>query len=285
MRREPRETQTARASITLLLPRSVHPSLYTMLRGVIAAADESGLQALITAREGEVPLLEATKRSETGGLILIVPETTDRELRQLQDTRFPTVVVDPRERPPEGIPFVAAMHAAGARSAIEHLLELGHRRIGAIVGSRGSYATEERLVGLRTAYANAGLPLDRDLIFQSASSIAGGKEAAVGLMSLADPPTAIFGLDDNVTLGAVHAARERGLHVPGDLSITGFADSDQAELITPQLTAVSQPRAEIGRMSVALLTRLIEKQAIDAIGLELSTKLVVRESTAAPRAS
>jgi LacI family transcriptional regulator len=177
------------------------------------------------------------------------------------------------------------MHAAGARSAIEHLLELGHRRIGVIAGSPGSYATEERVIGLRTAYANAGLPLDPDLIVQSESSVGAGKEAAVRLVSLADSPTAIFGLDDNVTLGAVHAARERGLHVPGDLSISGFADPEQAELITPQLTAVSQPRAEIGRMGVALLTRLIEKQAIDAIGLELSTKLVVRESTAAPRAS
>ena len=132
---------------------------------------------------------------------------------------------------------------------------------------------------------NAGLPVDPDFIVPCESTVAGGKAAAVRLLSFADPPTAIFGLDDNVMLGAVHAAHERGLHVPGELSIIGFADPDLVELITPHLTTVSQPRAEIGRMSVALLTRLIDKQAIDALGLELSTSLVVRESTAPPPGS
>jgi LacI family transcriptional regulator len=281
--REPREPDPRRAPITLMLPRTAHASLQAMLQGVIAAADEGGLRTLLTTGDRELSLRELMQHNGTAGLILVLPENAAIDLRELQDERFPVVVVDPRERPPEGIPFVAAMHAAGARSAIEHLLELGHRRIGAIVASPGSYPTEERLIGLRTAYAHAGLALERELIVESDASISGGRTAAGSILSLADPPTALFGLDDHVTLGAVHAARDRGLHTPRDLSIIGFAEPEQAELIAPQLTAVTQPRAEIGRMSIALLTRLIEGQAVDAIGLELSTKLVIRESTAPRR--
>jgi LacI family transcriptional regulator len=97
---------------------------------------------------------------------------------------------------------------------------------------------------------------------------------------LPDPPTAIFGFNDNVAIGALHAARERGLTVPADLSIVGFDDTEQAVIVTPRLTSIRQPLAEMGRMGVSLLTRIIDGQRVDAMRMELSTKLVVRESTA-----
>ena len=81
-----------------------------------------------------------------------------------------------------------------------------------------------------------------------------GTEAAEQLLSLPEPPTAIFGFNDNVAIGALHAARRRGLSVPDDLSVVGFDDTVQAAIVTPQLTSVRQPLAELGRMGVSLLT-------------------------------
>src|SRR5262249_61995026 len=97
------------------------------------------------------------------------------------------------------------------------------------------------------------------------------------------PPTAIFGFNDNVAIGARHAAHKRGLSVPEDLSVVGFDDTAPATIVLPQLTSIRQPLAEMGRMGASLLVRLIEGQRVDALRVELSTKLVIRESTAPPR--
>ena len=104
--------------------------------------------------------------------------------------------------------------------------------------------------------------------------------AANALLDLPDPPTAIFAFNDNVAVGVMSAARARGLSIPDDLSVVGFDDSELAEIVTPGLTTVRQPLAEMGRMAVSLLMRLLENQRVDALRIELATKLVVRESTA-----
>jgi LacI family transcriptional regulator len=230
----------------------------------------------------EVGLLERLMRGTTDGAILMLPEESGDELELLQSQGFPFVVVDPRERPPEGIPCVSAMHAAGATQATEHLLRLGHRRIGAITGSPGWYAMEERLSGFRGALAAAGILADPELIEYSDWQIEPGMEAAERLLSREDPPTAIFAFNDNIAIGVLHAARKVGLSVPGDLSVVGFDDTAQATIVMPALTTVRQPLAELGRTGVSLLTRLLEGQRIDALRMELSTRLVVRETTAPP---
>jgi LacI family transcriptional regulator, galactose operon repressor len=174
---------------------------------------------------------------------------------------------------------VSAMHAAGAKAATEHLLELGHRRIGAITGVPGWYANEERLIGFRAALSAAGILPDADLIADTDWRIPRGEEAALELLARPDRPTAIFAFNDNVAIGALNAARKLGLTVPDELSIVGFDDTFQATIVTPTLTTVRQPLAELGRMGVSLLTRLIEGQPLDVGRIELSTTLVVREST------
>jgi LacI family transcriptional regulator len=227
----------------------------------------------------EVSLLERLMRGTTDGAILILPEESTDELIHLQELGYPFVVVDPRETPPEGIPSVSAMHAAGAKLATEHLLELGHRRIGVVTGPTGWYANDERLVGFRAAMSAAGLLPDANLIAKSDWSIPQGEAAAEQLLSAADPPTAIFAFNDNGAIGTLNAARRHGLRVPEDISIVGFDDTFQALIVSPNLTTVRQPLAELGRMGVSLLTRLIEGQRLDALRIELSTTLVVREST------
>jgi len=232
--------------------------------------------------EREVTLLDRLMHGTTDGAILMLPEESNAELRALQETGYPFVVVDPRVRLDQGIPAVSASNASGARAAVEHLLSLGHRRIGAILGPSDWMATTERLNGYRSALAAAGVLPAPDHVVESDFSIESGEAAAAALLDLPERPTAIFGFNDNVAIGALRAAEARGLTVPDHLSVVGFDDSEQSGLVTPALTTVRQPLAEMGRMAVSLLLRLLDHQRVEAMNIELATRLVVRESTAAP---
>jgi LacI family transcriptional regulator len=273
--------------IGLTLPLVADAYFGPILSGAAEALHERDMRIVLAPtlheHDREVSLLERLMRGTTDGAILMLPEESADELLMLQRQGFPFVVVDPREAPPEGIACVSAMHASGATQATHHLLELGHRRIGAIAGSPGWYATEERLIGFRAALAGAGMLLDPDLVAYSDWRMPSGMEAAEKLLSLPNPPTAIFGFNDNVAIGVLHVARRLGLTVPDDLSVVGFDDTELATTVTPQLTSVRQPLAELGRTGVSLLLRVLERQRVDALRMELSTTLVIRETTAPPR--
>ena len=149
-------------------------------------------------------------------------------------------------------------------------------------GPSGWCATEERLLGYRGALARAGIPVDDTLEVEANFEIDGGHAAAAELLDSLSPPTAIFAFNDNLAVGALEAARERGLAVPDDLSLVGFDDSEYAPIVTPPLTTVRQPLAEMGRMAVALLVRLLTQPDDETLKVELATTLVVRGSTSAP---
>ncbi len=116
-------------------------------------------------------------------------------------------------------------------------------------------------------------------MLESTFDIEGGAKAASRLLDVADPPTAIFAFNDNNAIGALRIARERGIRVPEDLSIVGFDDSEHSAIVTPALTTVRQPLAEMGRMAVSLLMRLLDNQRLEALHIELKTRLIVRAST------
>ena len=196
--------------------------------------------------EREVTLLDRLMRGTTDGAVLMLPEESSAELKALQ-REFPVVVVDPRVLLDEGIPVVSAAHAAGARVATEHLLALGHRRIGVITGPLEWIASTERLTGYRGALAAAGVMPDPALVAESDFRNGPVTEAAAAAMlDLSDPPTAIFAFNDNQAVGVMRAARARGLSIPDDLSVVGFDDSELAEIVVPGLTTVRQPLAEMG---------------------------------------
>ena len=151
-------------------------------------------------------------------------------------------------------------------------------------GPRGWAATEERIEGFHAALGTVGILPSHELIVEGDFETPTGFAAAGTLLDLRRPPTAIFAANDNMAVGAIQAAAERGLSVPEDLSVVGFDDSDAARIVSPALTTVRQPLAELGRTAVSLLMRLIERQRVEALRVELATRLVIRSSTgAAPR--
>src|SRR5205823_13243198 len=134
-----------------------------------------------------------------------------------------------------------------------HLLSLGHRRIGAITGPAEWMASTERLNGYRAALSASGVLPAPELVVGSDFSIESGEAAGAALLDLPEPPTAIFGFNDNVAIGVLRAASARGIRVPEELSVVGFDDSEQSAIVSPALTTVRQPLAEMGRMAVSLL--------------------------------
>jgi LacI family transcriptional regulator len=259
-----------------------------ILAGASEALYEQEMRAVLCTtlheHEREVSLMERLIDGATDGAIILLPEESSEELRGLQAHGYPFVVADPRDALAEGIPAVSAAHSAGAKAAVEHLLGVGHRRIAQITGPRGWLSTEERLSGYQTALAAAGVMPLPELVAEGDFKLTGGRAAAARLLDLPEPPTAIFASNDNMALGVLQVARERGLRVPEDLSVVGFDDSESAGIVTPALTTVRQPLAELGRIAVSLLSRLIEGQRVEALRIELATRLVVRDSTAPPRA-
>ncbi len=223
-------------------------------------------------------------QSGISGAILILPPESDDELVALRARRFPFVVVDPRTRLPRDIAAVSAAHFAGARAVTEHLIGLGHRRIGVIGGPDEWLASDDRLAGHAAALADVGVLPSRDLVRAVHPTSDDGYGAACALLDLADAPTALVAFNDKAAVGAMRAAAERGLRVPHDVSITGFDDIDLSRATLPMLTTVRQPLREMGRMAVSLLMRVLERHEHEALHIELATELVIRGSSGPVRA-
>ena len=260
-----------------------------ILSGATEALHEQEMRAVLCPtrheHDREAALVERLMRGTTDGAILVLPSESPDELKDLGRQGFPFVVVDAPMPLPDQIPVVSARHSAGARAATEHLLGLGHRRIGIVTGREGWVATEERLTGYQAALAAAGVLASGELVRTGNFEMTEGHEAARELLALDDPPTAIFACNDNMAVGVLRAAAEAGLRVPDDLSVVGFDDSELARVTTPALTTVRQPLEEMGRMAVSLLTRLIDGQRVETLGVELATRLVVRGSTSSSRSA
>jgi LacI family transcriptional regulator len=287
--RSARGLSAGRSGLVGVLVPLVYPAYFSgILAGAAEALSERDLQIVLSPTGGEhdreVSVLDRL-HGLTDGALIILPEESSEELERLLDGGFRFVVLDPLMPLDERIPSVSAAHTSGADQAMRHLLDLGHRRIAQITGPRGWLATEDRRRGYRAALAAAGILPDRALEVEAAEpEIAPGREAAEYLLGLPEPPTAIFAFNDNIAIGAVQAARARGLRLPEDLSIVGFDDVEHATIVTPALTTVRQPLAEMGRTAVSLLMRLLERQRFETLHVELATRLVVRDSTAPPPA-
>jgi LacI family transcriptional regulator len=215
-------------------------------------------------------------------LILVTSELAPGQMDHLRNGGIPLVVVDPVNPPPPDMPSVGATNWAGGLAATEHLLALGHRRIGAIAGPGDYLCSRARIDGYRSALDRAGVRFSPELIRHGDFQHEGGFSRGGELLGLAAPPTAIFAGSDQQALGVYEAARQRGLRVPQDLSVVGFDDLPVARWVSPPLTTVRQPLAEMGRAAAQVLGDLIGGVPLRSKRIELSTELIVRESTMPP---
>lgn len=267
-----------------------NPSAAYLSEFLVGALDQcraSHVQlALEKCEEGaEAAAAEALLASGVDGLIL-PPPLCDSEpvLRVLQANGTPAVAVA-TGKPRQEISTVRIDDHAAARSMTEHLLGLGHRRIGFIAGHPNQTASAERLEGYRAALAAAGVAFDPQLVGQGYFTFRSGWAAAERLLDLAAPPSAIFAANDDMAAAVVAVAHRRGLDVPGRLSVCGFDDSAQATNVWPELTTIRQPIADMAREAVALLAAQLQARTkTDPVDRLAPHALIRRESDAAPSA-
>ena len=261
------------------------PWAVEILRGVEewGTAHETGV-AVSAVRHGNARRASWTSglaSHDTDGVILVMSKFISGQLEQLRQANIPLVVIDPVNPPPPDVPSVGATNWAGGLAATEHLLSLGHRRIGAIAGPGDYLCSRARIDGYRSALERAGIGFDPALVRHGDFEHEGGYVRGGELLDLTDPPSAIFAGSDQQAFGLYEAARQRGLRVPQDLSVIGFDDLPVARWVSPPLTTVRQPLAEMGRAAAQMLDELIDGLPLRMNRVELSTELIVRESTAA----
>jgi LacI family transcriptional regulator len=216
----------------------------------------------------------------TDGLLLVLPRDPAEYLISLRQRHFPYVLID-HQGISEAESAVGATNRQGGYDATRYLLELGHCRIGFITGTMDLGCSRDRLAGYHAALNVCQVPIDPALIREGDFNQPTGYQAARELLDLPHPPTAIFASNDVMAFGVMEAVRDRGLRIPEDVSIVGFDNIPQAEHVSPQLTTIEQPLADMGREATRRLLGLIANADLPLTRVELPTKLVVRASTRA----
>lgn len=252
-----------------------------IIRGIDMALDAENYDLMLytTHRRKTKELAYVTKitRRLADGLLLVLPRNVDAYLDTLRQRRFPHVLVDYLDAG-QNVPAVTATNFTGAHDAMTYLVALGHKRIGFIAGSPEFGCARDRLAGYQAVLQEHGITVDPRLIYVGDFLQPSGYVGAHQLLSLPERPTAIFAASDLMALGVMEAARERGLTLPGDLSVVGFDDIPQAQHVHPALTTVHQSLEEMGRSAAHLLLKYIAQPTAEIERIELPTRLVVRES-------
>ncbi|TFH69451.1 LacI family DNA-binding transcriptional regulator [Cellulomonas sp. HD19AZ1] len=261
-----------------------------MLDGILTAAQTQDVEVLVSKLDeeatGEGPLSPAWIRRLAAhgraGVIVVTTELGAGQRDLMRRLGLSVVLVDPLNPLDDEVVSVGATNFSGGVQATRHLLGLGHRRIGFAGGPPSSGASRERLQGYLSALDAAGVPGDDALVREGGFTFEAGLDMALGFLHLPDPPTAVFAGCDASALGVLEAARRRGLRVPDDLSVVGFDDTYAAVSTAPPLTTVRQPIIDMGRVALRTLLQQARGERPDSHHVQLSTRLVVRESTTAP---
>jgi LacI family transcriptional regulator len=261
-----------------------------VIEGVVHAGEEAGVSIVLSQLgDDRLPVGSAqdwARRLAGGGragVIVVTGALTSAHIDALALTGVPLVVLDPMSLPRVEVTSVGSTNFAGGMTATRHLLGLGHRRIGYVGGPPGSGCNQARLHGYRAALENAGIAADPALVLGDLFSYDVGIRAGAQLLDLPDRPTAVVGASDTIAMGILEAARLRGLRIPGDLSVTGFDDTELAQMASPPLTVVRQPLREMGRVALKTVLQLAAGETLDSHHVELATELVVRSTTGPPQ--
>ncbi len=274
--------------IALVVRKTMHQFaadafLIEVMEGVMQAIEPHYYHLMIHAAHAKAPnstYRELIRRRKVDGLLISSPLVRDPEVSHLHAEGTPVVLQGASDTP--NIPNVDVDNVQGAQVAVQHLLELGHRRIGHISNAPFSYAaSRDRLRGYQQALTQAGIAYEESLVQPGNFTEESGYAPMRTLLDHPQRPTAVFVGSDTVALGALNAIRDCGLRVPEHISVIGFDDIPVGRYLEPSLTTVHLPAVELGRHAGDMIVRLVHGDVLDATTVRLPTHLVVRRSTAA----
>jgi LacI family transcriptional regulator len=256
--------------------------------GAVERCRESNMHLMVEPWDVESPTVEKQLDTLLGQLrmegVILLPPLSDHPLvlSKLQEAAIPIVRIAPKQKL-STTPSIGIDDYAAAREVTAHLLKLGHRRIGFILGRPQHGATEQRYLGFIDELRAHEVPVDFDLIQTGNFLFADGLVCAERMLRSASPPTAIFASNDDMAAAVVSMARKFGIDLPGQLSVAGFDDAPVATMIWPELTTVRQPVAAMARIAADLIIRLEPRRNgwPERIPRHLlDHELIVRNSTA-----
>ena len=270
--------------IGLMIPDVSNPFFSCLIQVVEDAANKSGYSVLLCNThddaETEQNYIDVLLENGIDGMIVASSAIADTNyLNELARGSFPVVTMDRLVQEEDDIHGVVVDDFKGSYDAVNHLIELGHRKIGCITGSLSSFSCAERLRGYQEAMKHNGLPIEQDWIYSGKFTMQTGIIGAEKLLK--HQVTAIMACGDILAYGVYRKAAELNLEIPKDLSVVGFDDLPFSDIITPPLTTVKQPILEMSNQITQLLFDLLGNKKVEAKLFTYPTKLIMRESTSA----
>ena len=254
------------------------PFIGALVQTIESAAHDQGYVIILASSndipEREVAAARMLQSRRVDGVIVASSRAGALYKVQLEQPRVPVVVINNLAEPSDGLVLsVGVDNRHGGKVATAHLIEKRHRRIAYVASPPNRSDNKERMAGYRQALAEAGIGYSKSLVVQGTGGTDGGQRALPVLLSLDDPPSAVFCYNDLTAIGLMDAARRAGLALPRDLAIVGFDDIAMAQFCHPPLTTIAQPIAELGWRAIKLVLALL---ADDAAGTAPGRNVTVR---------
>jgi LacI family transcriptional regulator, galactose operon repressor len=274
-----RSLRSHRTNVLGILVADIEPFSAELLKGVARAIKSSGYELIVYSGGGHGQEHAGWERRNVSrlsgtladGIILVTPTVDD------VGASGPIVAVDPHSGD-STMPNVHSDNLAGAITAMEYLIGLGHRRIGFLAGRPDLESAQRREQGYHDALATTGIEFDPNLVRVGGYELETSREPARELLELADPPTAIFAANDLSAIQTMNVARSLGLLVPEEVSVIGFDNIPESALTDPPLTTIDQSIQTMGEEAVRLLVDLLNGVTGRPHQVTLPTKLVERQS-------
>ena len=267
-------------AIVVLVPDITNPYFSQVIQAIEDRAQQKGYAVLLgDTRESSKREQEYVNRVETrlaDGVIQLRPQSMSASTLDIPWVNACGCVGTPG-------PSVRVDNIAASKTIVDHLLALGHKRIGVISGLRKNPHTIDRLEGYKQSLKEADIPFDKELIAEGDFTMWSGKNAAHHFFQQRELPTAICCMNDEMAIGAIQSIKAKGMCVPTDISVTGFDDINYAKYWDPGLTTIAQPAEDIGRISFDTLLRIIDGEDLSQQEIVLPTEFIVRQSTSAPK--
>jgi LacI family fructose operon transcriptional repressor len=268
-------------SIGIMVTDITNPFISTIMAIIEASFFEKGFTVLMcnttASIQKELDYLSLMETEEVDGLAIVPTSEDVPRILELAEGGMPIVVIDRRMKS-DHLDVVLADNIAGARSAVEHLIQSGHQRIGHIGGPLRSTSGRERHQGYMQAMQNAGITPSPEWVRMGDHLYEGGYEHTADLLKTSPELTAVFVENNMMSLGAMNALHDAGVRIPQDMSIIGFDDMPWSKALNPPMTVVAQPTIEIGQTAARLLMERIEQPDLPSRTEVLPTSLIIRAS-------
>ncbi len=278
-------------TIALVLPDLNNPHFWETAAGVEQEARAAGYRLLFSSmalneQYGEDIFKDLSGRRIDGvilmGSITDHSKESEKTLEHCLKRGLPIVEILDRLRRHPRVDYVKCDYGSVTREGIEHLVMLGHRRIGMIYGVAQTLLAEDRLRAYQSAHQIAGIPLDDALTAFCGPEIEDGYQAALRMLQLEERPTAIIAINDLMAIATMRAAADLNLRVPDDLSVIGFDDISLAKYLTPRLTTATKDAVQLGRAAARLVLQRLHEPSLPHQIVQLPARLIIRDSMAPP---